>query len=93
MAIPPQLEYAIRRAIQKHGAYIDPFSLLELATLLKPLLGMPKDVLEKDEKLNYKLASVVQYLESSFRRAGLEEPEYLARSVVEEVLATCRKNC
>jgi len=81
----------IRNEALKINAPIDPFSLIELYTLLKPLIGLDPETARSIRDLEY--MSVVEYLASSFKRLGVEEPESTAEELIGRVLNRCLKEC
>ena len=88
-----KIEVAFYRVMQKYNAYLDPFTVMEVVTLLKPIAGLPLDLISSDESLSFKLQSVVEHMSYIFGKLGVESPEETARKMVEEVLEECRRSC
>jgi len=79
--------------MQKYNAYLDPFTVMEVLTLLKPIAGIPLDNIRSDEGLSLKLQSVIDHMSYIFKKLGVDNPEDIARNIVEEVLEYCLKVC
>ena len=88
-----ELEIAFYRAMQRSNAYLDPFTVMEVITLLKPIAGIPLETIKSDETLNFKLQSVIEHIGYIFKKLGVDEPEETAKSIVEEVLEHCLRVC
>lgn len=72
----------IRRALQRHGVSIDPFSIMELATILKPTLkGGGSSSTE----------SAMEFLAGILQRSHVDDADYIASEVVREVVEYCRR--
>ncbi len=81
----PRLTAIIRRVIVELGLTLDPFTLLELATMMQPLIKEPAN--------KYALESARQTLIPTLRRLGVENPEETAERIVVEVAERCSKTC
>jgi hypothetical protein len=88
-----ELEVIFYRVMQKHGAYLDPFTVMEVVTLLKPIAGIPLNKIMSDEGLSLKLRSVVDYIDYILKRLGFDNHENIAKSMVEEVIEECQRTC
>ena len=88
-----KIEIAFYRVMQKYNAYLDPFSVMEVVTLLKPIAGIPAETLESDESLSLKLQSVIDHISYIFGKLGVEDPREVAEKMVKEVLDECRRTC
>lgn len=81
----------IRREALRLNAPIDPFGLIELYTLLKPLFGL--DPVTAKETRNLEYMSAIEYLSGSFKKLGVEDPEELASRLIDHVLSKCIDGC
>jgi len=82
------LEAALRRAMQAFGAFTDPFTLMEIATILKPLArGGPESV--EDERGRLVFESAVSHLAMIFDRMNIEDPRGTAEKIVVMALREC----
>jgi hypothetical protein len=82
------LEAALRRAMQARGAFTDPFTLMEIATLLRRIAREgPESVADRRGSLEFE--SAVDYLAKVFERASVEKPLETARAVIEAALREC----
>ncbi len=87
------LETALRRAMQAMGAFTDPFTLMEIATLLRRLAYSGPSSVE-DEKGELLLESAISHLAQVFERASVERPTETARAVIQAALRECwRTGC
>ncbi|MEB3846271.1 MAG: hypothetical protein GSR83_04395, partial [Desulfurococcales archaeon] len=73
------------------NAPIDPFGLIELYTLLKPLFGLDPVTARETRSLEY--MSAIEYLSGSFKKLGVEDPEELASKLIDRVLSKCLDGC
>ncbi|MCE4613935.1 MAG: hypothetical protein F7B60_00160 [Desulfurococcales archaeon] len=81
----------IRNEALKLNAPLDPFGLIELYTILKPLLGLDPVTAKKTRELEY--MSAVEYLIGSFKKLGVDNPEDLASRLVDRILNRCIDGC
>lgn len=88
-----ELEMAFYRAMQRNNAYLDPFTVMEIITLIKPIAGISLDTLRSSEKFSLKLQSVLEHMSYVFKKFGVEDPENTAENIVKEVLDYCLKAC
>lgn len=79
-----KLTYVIRRTLMRHGVSVDPFSLMELATLIKPAL--------RGGGRQASIESAVEFLAGLLERSYVEEAGRVAESVVREVVEYCRRS-
>ncbi len=79
-----RLTSAIRRALQRRGVSIDPFSIMELATILKPAL---KDRSSPGSSVE----SAVEFLAGILERSYVDNPSHVAGEIVKEVVEFCRR--
>ncbi len=77
-----RLTGAIRRALQRRGVSIDPFSIMELATILKPALKSGG---------SSSVESAVEFLAGILQRSYVDDADYVAGEVVREVVEYCRR--
>ena len=71
----------LRRSLLRRNAGIDPFTIMEIATLLRPAIAGRGDV-----------ESAVQALASALERAYVDDARRVAVEVVEEVVRACRSS-
>lgn len=77
----------IRRVLVKHGASIDPFSVMELATLLRPAL-------RGEGRGGGSLESAVEFLAGILESTHVPDAGRVAERVVAEILEQCgRVDC
>ncbi|MCE4607147.1 MAG: hypothetical protein F7B59_07470 [Desulfurococcales archaeon] len=81
----------IRNEALKLNAPLDPFGLIELYTLLKPLLGLDPVTAKRTRELEY--MSAIEYLVSSFKKLGIDEPDTLASQLIDRILDRCLDGC
>ena len=74
----PRLTGIIRRVLMKAGLPLDPYTVLELATMLQPLL--------RDSSNPYAWRSAVDVLEPVVRKMGVDDPREAASRVLRGVL-------
>ncbi|MEB3756193.1 MAG: hypothetical protein GSR79_04975 [Desulfurococcales archaeon] len=81
----------IRNEALKLNAPLDPFGLIELYTLLKPLLGLDPVTAKRTRELEY--MSALEYLVGSFKKLGVDDSENLASLLIDRILARCLDGC
>ncbi len=81
----PRLAAIIRRVLVENGLTLDPFTLLELATMMQPLLRDPEKPYASESARNTVLPV--------FRKMGVENPEETAEKLVAEIARRCRVLC
>lgn len=82
------MEAALRRAMQASGAFTDPFTLMEIATILKPLArGGPKSIESEGGRLV--LESAVSHLAMVFDKINVDNPRGTAERIVMAALREC----
>lgn len=79
-----KLTGVIRKALQRRGVSIDPFSIMELATILKPALreGRPP---------GSSVESAVEFLSGILERSYVDNPGLVAGEIVREIVEQCRR--
>ncbi|MEB2837199.1 MAG: hypothetical protein GSR80_000397 [Desulfurococcales archaeon] len=82
------LEAALRRAMQAAGAFTDPFTLMEVATILRPLIHGGPGSLET-ERGRLVLESAVSHLALVFDKVNVEDPRGKAESIIMRALREC----
>ncbi|GAB6147596.1 hypothetical protein [Stetteria hydrogenophila] len=80
-----ELVGVLSRALQRRGASLDPFTLMELATLVRHAAsgGGPAG--------SDAVGSARAFLRDALERSFVEEPERVADDVVREALEYCRR--
>ncbi|MEB3851941.1 MAG: hypothetical protein LRS49_05135 [Desulfurococcales archaeon] len=87
-AVHDPLEAALRRSMQRRGVFTDPFTLMEVATLLRRLAeGGPGSV--EGEKGSLILESTISHLALVFEKINVERPREKAEAVVLDALREC----
>ncbi len=87
------LEAALRRAMQLEGAFTDPFTLMEVATILRPLVREGPGYLESDRG-KLVLESAVSHLAFILDKINVENPRAKAEIIVKRALEECwSKGC
>ena len=75
-----RMTHVIRRALIRNRVSLDPFTIMEVETLLAPAIRGQGGV-----------EAAVEYVKTIFAKSYVDNPEDVARKVIEEVVETCRR--
>lgn len=81
-----QLTSIVRRVMAENKVNVDPFTLMEFMTLLRPLMCMDLEEILSDKRSSRILESARLTLARLFRRLKVKDPEEKALKVTAEVL-------
>lgn len=81
-----QLTSIVRRVMAENRVNVDPFTLMEFMTVLRPLMCIDLKEILSDKRSSRILESARLTLARLFRRLGVKDPEEKALKVTAEVL-------
>lgn len=87
-----ELTSIIRRVMAENRAYIDPFTLMEFITVVRPIICRDLEEVMSDEHGSFTLESARLTLARLFRRLRMEDPDKKAMKVTTEILREINKN-